>query len=179
MKLLMIIFLSMAATVLAVEKAPIPAIPVVKKPSVDVTKQVIEELRHMKTSKFLTLNLQPKCNEEESFIECCIKFKLIGVIHNVCTKVLLSPKKVDATFELHFDGRLVFSRDLTVGQVCAPLPGKFGKLTTCVDAYYVNVDNKPPSFSFDACFIIKLAGIVKFEPNCIRLDKDGILTQHV
>uniref|UniRef100_A0AB38ZEI6 Heteropteran venom family 2 protein 2 n=1 Tax=Oncocephalus sp. TaxID=2944721 RepID=A0AB38ZEI6_9HEMI len=144
----------------------------------EYTKQAIDELKHMQTSRFLTLNVQPKCTEEDNSIECCISFKLTGKFRKICIKVTLSPKKSDASFDLVFDGQLVFSRDLQVGQVCAPLPNKLKALKSCVDVYYVNLDTKPPALSFECCFTIKMAGIMKLKPNCIRLDKDGILSQH-
>nr|QHB21484.1 venom protein family 2 protein 9 [Platymeris rhadamanthus] len=144
------------------------------------TLQAIKELRHMASSRFLSDVSEPTCTDKkkENSIECCISMKWMKQKRTICIELGFNTTRLQVDFALYFDGEQIIDHALSVGELCAPLPGLLKKLNICVHAYYVDVDTKPPRISFDACFVVKLGGFFHLRLNCIKLDKNGKFSQN-
>ncbi|KAK9510645.1 hypothetical protein O3M35_005382 [Rhynocoris fuscipes] len=146
----------------------------------EYTLQAIEELRHMTSSRLLSELTEPKCTDQkkENSIECCMSMKWMKQKRTICLELGFNTTRLQVEMALYFDGEEIIDHALTVGELCAPLPGLLKKINICVHAYYVKVDTNPPRISFDSCFVIKLGGFFHFRVNCVRLDKSGKFYQH-
>uniref|UniRef100_A0AB38ZEF6 Heteropteran venom family 2 protein 7 n=1 Tax=Ectomocoris sp. TaxID=3104572 RepID=A0AB38ZEF6_9HEMI len=146
----------------------------------EYTLQAIEELRHKSNSRLLSEISEPKCTDQKktNTIECCLSMKWMKQKRTICIELGFNTTRLQVDFALFFDGHEVLNHVLSVGEICAPLPGLLKKINICAHAYYFKIDTKPPAVSFDACFLVKLGGFFHLRLNCIRLDKKGKFSQN-
>uniref|UniRef100_A0AB38ZES3 Heteropteran venom family 2 protein 11 n=1 Tax=Oncocephalus sp. TaxID=2944721 RepID=A0AB38ZES3_9HEMI len=144
------------------------------------TARALDELRAMSKSRFLTDLQVPDCQFfiQNYTAQCFLKFRWMKIPRSVGVRVSFNINRIQLKFVLLFDDEEMFEHKIDLAKICTPLPGLLKQIEICGQAYYVDIDAKPPGLSFDICFVIKIGDFFHLRLNCIHLSKDGKFSHH-